>query len=83
MSTARALWLYVGVVAFVAVLAYPLLVHDYGPFSRQEIGIGLMLLAASPIAELLVVHVHVRKSAHSFSLLELPLTFGLMLVRKS
>ncbi|MCA9828918.1 MAG: EAL domain-containing protein [Dehalococcoidia bacterium] len=79
MSTARALWLYVVVVAVVAIGAYPLLVHDYGPFSRQEIGIGLMLLAASPIAELLVVHVHVRKSAHSFSLLELPLTFGLML----
>lgn len=79
MSTTKALWLYVVVVTGLAMCAYPALVGDYGPFTRQEVAIGLMLLAASPLAELLVVHVHVRKSAHSFSLLELPLTFGLML----
>lgn len=72
------MWAYALGVAALALACYPLLVGDYGPFTARELGAGAILLAASPAAELLVVHVNLRKNAHSFSLLELPLTAGIL-----
>ena len=74
----RVVWVYVLGVALAAVGAYPVLIGDYGPYDGRDLAAGLLLLIATPAAELLVVHVPIRKSAHSFSLLELPLTAGLM-----
>ena len=78
MSRTRVIRIYVVAVATLAIFAFPVLIGDYGPFSRGELAAGLLLFVASPAAESLVVHINFRKSAHSFSLLELPLTVGIL-----
>ena len=65
-------------VAGAALCAYPLLVRDYGSYDRYDYMAAAFLFIATPAAELLVVHFRFRKSAHSFSLLELPLTAGIL-----
>jgi diguanylate cyclase (GGDEF)-like protein len=78
MSRTKVIWIYVLAVASLAIGAFPALIGDYGPFTRAEWGAALLLFVASPAAESLVVHINFRKSAHSFSLLELPLTVGIL-----
>ena len=76
----RLLWIYVLAVATAGLAAYPLLVRDYSPNSLQDYAAAAVLLVATPVAESLVVHFRFRKSAHSFSLLELPLTAGILII---
>lgn len=78
MNAHRALWAYVLAVAAAALCAYPLLVRDYGPFETNDYWAALLLFVATPAAESLVVHFRFHRSAHSFSLLELPLTVGIL-----
>ena len=78
MSHRAVIWTYVLAVTGAAMIAYPALIGDYGPFDRGDVAAGLLLFIASPVAESLVVHINFRKSAHSFSLLELPLTVGIL-----
>lgn len=79
MNDRRLLRVYVSAIAILAVGSYPALVRDYGPYDRGQLGTALLLFLATPVAESLVVHFRLRKSAHSFSLLELPLTAGIIL----
>jgi diguanylate cyclase (GGDEF)-like protein len=71
-------------IAATAVAAFVLwdqVVRDLAPY---EVRISWWALAAGfACAELLVVHVHVRGSAHSLSLSELPLVLGLLLAEPS
>src|SRR3954470_9816940 len=78
LSAAGGVWaLNVGIiVASVALLAGP--VHDLPPF---DIGVHIPwwgLALGFLAAERCVVHLHFRRSAHSFSLGDLPLVFGLL-----
>lgn len=72
------LWCYSVALALGAAALYVTTIGDYGPFGLTDLRTAAILLTVAPIAELLVVHVQVRRSAHSFSLLELPLIVGVL-----
>ena len=68
------------IVACAALLAGP--VHDLPEF---DLGVHItwwVLALCFLAAERCVVHLHFRRSAHSFSLGDLPLVFGLLFARR-
>ncbi|MFN0094445.1 MAG: putative bifunctional diguanylate cyclase/phosphodiesterase [Dehalococcoidia bacterium] len=78
--TKAQLWTYVAGVGVVALALFATFLHELDDLDRRDLWLGAVLLLITPVAEMLVVHVHIRKSAHSFSLLELPLTLGLIAI---
>jgi diguanylate cyclase (GGDEF)-like protein len=76
---AAGIWLLVALVAAAATALYLGVVRDLEPYSLQA-GVPFWALALGfAAAELFVIHIHVRGSAHSLSLSELPLVIGLLL----
>src|SRR3954469_15262814 len=70
-------WLYVVTVGVLAGLAWLLLTHGEQPHSTPELP-WWAVAAGFAGAEICVVHVRFRRSAHSFSLADLPFVFGLV-----
>jgi diguanylate cyclase (GGDEF)-like protein len=74
-----ALWLLAGLVAAGAIVLYHGIVADLEPYT-DRVSIPWWVLAAGfAAAEVFVIHAHVRGSAHTLSLSELPLIIGLLL----
>src|SRR5690349_9622615 len=70
-------WAYVLALSVVAAAAWALVSHNATPHGEPHLpwwGVALGFAAA----ELCVVHVRFRRSAHSFSLADLPFVFGLV-----
>jgi len=70
-------WLFIGILAALAVALYVGVVRDLpppkGPFTLHFLVVAL----AFYVIEIKVVHLHFRRGAHSFSLSEVPLVLGL------
>src|SRR5215207_11307864 len=70
-------WVYVAALAVLAATAWALVTHSAEPHAEPHLpwwAVALGFLCA----ELCVVHVRFRRSAHSFSLADLPFVFGLV-----
>ena len=76
---AAGIWCLVALVAAAAVALYLGVVRDLEPYSEQVRVPWWALALGFAAAELFVIHIHVRGSAHSLSLSELPLVIGLLL----
>src|SRR3954469_3032123 len=70
-------WAYVLALSVAAALAWLLVTHDTVPHGEPHLPWWAVALGFSA-AELCVVHVRFRRSAHSFSLADLPFVFGLV-----
>src|SRR3954447_12605370 len=70
-------WLYVVAVGVLAAVAWLLLTHGERPHSTPELP-WWAVAAGFAGAEICVVHVRFRRSAHSFSLADVPFVFGLV-----
>src|SRR3954447_14412011 len=76
-SRAGAVWLLTAAIAIVAALLHVAFVSGTQPLDDPELpwwGIALGVV----IAEVCVVHLEFRRSAHSFSLADIPIVFGLI-----
>jgi diguanylate cyclase (GGDEF)-like protein len=71
----------IAVTATAGVLLFLLVVRHLEPYSASVRVPWWILAAGFAVAELCAVHAHVRGSAHSLSLSELPLIVGLLLAR--
>ena len=76
---AAGIWCLVALVAAAAAALYLGVVRDLEPYSDQVRVPWWALAVGFAAAELFVIHIHVRGSAHSLSLSELPLVIGLLL----
>ena len=76
-SRALLTWLYVVTLGVLAGLAWLLLTHGERPHSTPELP-WWAVAAGFAGAEICVVHVRFRRSAHSFSLADVPFVFGLV-----
>src|SRR5687768_5508456 len=75
----RAIWLLVGLIAIATVALYVAVVRDL-PALTDEFRVPWWALAIGFAAtEVFVIHAHIRGSAHTLSLSELPLVVGLLL----
>lgn len=65
-------------VALTGVAAILLVARTLGSADGRHGGVltGFLVAAAFAVAEVLVVHLHVRRNSHSFSMSELPLMVG-------
>src|SRR5690349_4842868 len=70
-------WAYVLALSGVAVVAWALVSHNAVPHGEPHLPWWAVALGFAA-AELCVVHVRFRRSAHSFSLADLPFVFGLV-----
>jgi hypothetical protein len=70
-------WLYVVALAVLAAGAWVLISHDNAPHAEPHLPWWAVALGFAA-AEICVVHVRFRRSAHSFSLADLPFVFGLV-----
>src|SRR4051812_16906744 len=70
-------WLYVTVLGVLAVGAWGLVIHGDPPHADPHLSWWAVALGFA-FAEICVVHVRFRRSAHSFSLADLPFVFGLV-----
>src|SRR3954465_14244218 len=70
-------WLYVVTVGVLAGAAWLLLTHGEQPHSTPQLP-WWAVAAGFAGAEICVVHVRFRRSAHSFSLADVPFVFGLV-----
>jgi diguanylate cyclase (GGDEF)-like protein len=77
LSRAGAVWLWVGVVATAAVATFLAFVHGRAALADPRMAWWLVA-AGFLFAEACVVHLEFRRSAHSFSLADLPFVFGLV-----
>jgi diguanylate cyclase (GGDEF)-like protein len=76
-SRAALTWVYVVALGVVAGVAWLLLTHGERPHSTPELP-WWAVAAGFACAEICVVHVRFRRSAHSFSLADVPFVFGLV-----
>jgi diguanylate cyclase (GGDEF)-like protein len=77
LTRATAVWILTGGIAVVALVLYLTFVSGTEPLDDPElswwmIGVGVI------VAEVCVVHLAFRRSAHSFSLADIPIVFGLV-----
>ena len=72
-----AVWAYVLALSIAAAAAWALVTHDATPRAEPHLSWWAVALGFAA-AELCVVHVRFRRSAHSFSLADLPFVFGLV-----
>src|SRR5919112_4440440 len=70
-------WLYVVALAVLAAGAWVLVTHGEEPHADPHLPWWAVALGFA-FAEICVVHVRFRRSAHSFSLADLPFVFGLV-----
>src|SRR6478736_2045450 len=70
-------WLYVIALALLAAGAWALFTHGDAPHAKPQLPWWAVALGFA-CAEICVVHVRFRRSAHSFSLADLPFVFGLV-----
>jgi diguanylate cyclase (GGDEF)-like protein len=70
-------WTYVLALSVVAAAAWALVTHNAVPHAKPHLPWWAVALGFAA-AELCVVHVRFRRSAHSFSLADLPFVFGLV-----
>jgi diguanylate cyclase (GGDEF)-like protein len=70
-------WLYVVALAVVAAVAWAFVTHGDAPHADPHLPWWAVALGFA-FAEVCVVHVRFRRSAHSFSLADLPFVFGLV-----
>src|SRR3954451_12058661 len=70
-------WLYVMVLGILAAGAWALVIHGEPPHADPHLPWWAVALGFA-FAEICVVHVRFRRSAHSFSLADLPFVFGLV-----
>jgi diguanylate cyclase (GGDEF)-like protein len=77
MSREAFVWGYVVALAIVAGLSWLLVTHDDAPHADPHLPWWAVALGFA-FAEICVVHVRFRRSAHSFSLADLPFVFGLV-----
>jgi diguanylate cyclase (GGDEF)-like protein len=70
-------WVYVAALAVLAAGAWALVSHDNSPHALPHLSWWAVALGFAG-AEICVVHVRFRRSAHSFSLADLPFVFGLV-----
>ena len=70
-------WLYVAALAVLAASAWALVSHDNAPHATPQLPWWAVALGFA-FAEICVVHVSFRRSAHSFSLADVPFVFGLV-----
>ncbi|MDA0163784.1 EAL domain-containing protein [Solirubrobacter ginsenosidimutans] len=70
-------WLYVVALAVVGAVAWGLFIHGESPHADPHLPWWAVALGFA-FAEVCVVHVRFRRSAHSFSLADLPFVFGLV-----
>src|SRR4051812_48331709 len=70
-------WAYVAALAALAALGWVLLTHGDAPHADPHLPWWAVALGFA-FAEICVVHVRFRRSAHSFSLADLPFVFGLV-----
>src|SRR4051812_14897742 len=70
-------WVYVAALAVVAASGWALITHGIAPHGEPELP-GWAVALGFACAEVCVVHVRFRRSAHSFSLADLPFVFGLV-----
>ena len=78
-----AIWLLVTLVAATAVTLYFTVVRDLPAYTDGFRIPWWALAAAFAATEIFVIHAHVRGSAHTLSLSELPLVAGLLLATPS
>ena len=71
------MWAYVLALSIVAAVAWALVTHNATPHAEPHLPWWAVALGFAA-AELCVVHVRFRRSAHSFSLADLPFVFGLV-----
>src|SRR3954454_13266692 len=76
-SRATAVWLYVMVLGLLAAGAWALVLRGDPPHADPHLPWWAVALGFA-FAEICVVHVRFRRSAHSFSLADLPFVFGLV-----
>ena len=77
MTRARAIWLYVIALCAFAAALFVALVHGKAPLAEPHLP-WWALAALFLVAEACVVHLQFRRSAHSFSLADIPFVFGLV-----
>ena len=70
-------WVYVAALAIIGALAWALFTHDGVPHAEPHLPWWAVALGFA-FAEICVVHVRFRRSAHSFSLADVPFVFGLV-----
>src|SRR3954468_2022687 len=70
-------WVYVVALATVAAAGWALITHGISPHGDPELP-WWAVAAGFACAEICVVHVRFRRSAHSFSLADVPFVFGLV-----
>ena len=74
-----AIWLLVGLIATVTVALYLAVVRDLPSFTDGFRVPWWALAVGFAVTEVVVIHAHIRGSAHTLSLSELPLVVGLLL----
>ena len=72
-----AVWLLNALIATAAALLYVLHARDLGPIAEPHLPVWV-LIVAFVAGERAVVHLHFRRSAHSFSFGDVPLVLGLL-----
>ena len=72
-----AVWVYVTALAVVAACGWAFFTHGIEPHAKPDLPWWAVALGFA-CAEICVVHVRFRRSAHSFSLADLPFVFGLV-----
>src|SRR5690242_15065931 len=77
LTRSRAIWLYVLAVAALAAGAFVGFVHDQAPLVEPHLA-WWMLAPLFLVAEACVVHLQFRRSAHSFSLADIPFVLALV-----
>src|SRR5687768_8103948 len=76
---AAAIWLLVACIAAAAVVLYLAVVRDLPPYTDGFRIPWWALAIGFAATEVFVIHAHIRGSAHTLSLSELPLVVGLLL----
>ncbi|MEA2312224.1 MAG: hypothetical protein QOE28_2192 [Solirubrobacteraceae bacterium] len=79
LTRGRVVWLYVGALATLAVAIHVGFSAGEPPLARPQIA-WWTVAAGFLFAELCVVHLQFRRSAHSFSLGDVPFVFGLLFI---
>ena len=79
LGATRSIWLLTAAIAGIAAAIYLLLLRDVQGLDASVHLRWWALAPAFAVAELCVVHVHFRRSAHTLTLSELPLVAGLLL----
>jgi diguanylate cyclase (GGDEF)-like protein len=77
LSDTGAVWLLTGAIAAAAVILHVAFVAGTQPLDDPELSWWMIALGVI-VAEVCVVHIAFRRSAHSFSLADIPIVFGLV-----